>query len=540
MKAQSSHSVFSWFRAVHSRILKPNRSARRSSRCRTTLTTQSESLEVKQYPAATVLATLSGSGVLTITGTRSDDHVEINATTKQVIVTAGEAHEQEWKFKSQKVKSIVFNGGDGNDHVLNSTSKAFTANGGKGNDTLVGGSSTNRLNGGPGHDVLIGDRNADRLLGGPGNDFLIGAGGNDSLLGEAGNDKLFGDAGRDSLNGGAGNDLLSGDSGNDVLRGLEGIDQLFGGSGIDLLDGGTGADTIHATKKVDTVPGTSKADRVRSVSPHFSYDSYQRIQGMTVKDLAPLIGAAIDGWNRAGIAIDDAENVRVRIADLPGSDLGWAIQGSDGKHSIWLDSNAAGKTWFVDSTPESDEEYVGAMKENGILIPGMGFAADGSEASRGVDLLSVIRHELGHTAGLHHEESLGAMVESLTVGVRLAGTSGFSSSETTAGREFERFVGMDLSTYLNPDPNIPDWQAYYRTFGITPAPATIESNAAYGFLGSELAGYSIWSLIDTLQQLQLPQEEQYGAGYVYDVLGGGSNWYADLFIDRILSDLYLF
>src|SRR5207244_11830459 len=87
----------------------------------------------------------------------------------------------------------------------------------------------------------------------------------------------------------------------------------------------------------------------------------------------------------------------VRIADLGGATLGLASG-----HTIWLDANAAGWGWFVDSTPRNDSEFT---------TPG-----NQGEQER-MDLLTVVMHEMGHVLGYEHE-ALGVMQDTLAAGVR--------------------------------------------------------------------------------------------------------------------------
>ena len=117
-------------------------------------------------------------------------------------------------------------------------------------------------------------------------------------------------------------------------------------------------------------------------------------------DLQPLLDAAIQRWTgQLGYAIPGAGDLQVWVTDLRDDLLGLTIG-----NVIYIDRDAAGLGWYVDETPGRDE----------------GFAADGSalagsDAGSGVDLLSVISHELGHVAGLSHEVTGG---ETLGVGQR--------------------------------------------------------------------------------------------------------------------------
>jgi hypothetical protein len=98
---------------------------------------------------------------------------------------------------------------------------------------------------------------------------------------------------------------------------------------------------------------------------------------ITAADLGPVAEAARLLAGRGA----DLVAPPVRLTDLPGRQLGLY----DGA-AIWLDADAAGHGWFVDLTPSHEEEFAG------------GFAA-GAAPGR-MDLLTVLRHELGHALGL--------------------------------------------------------------------------------------------------------------------------------------------
>jgi hypothetical protein len=80
-------------------------------------------------------------------------------------------------------------------------------------------------------------------------------------------------------------------------------------------------------------------------------------------------------------------------------------------NTIWLDDNAPGWGWFVDSTPHNDSEFT---------MPG-----DQGEQHR-MGLLTVLTHELSHLLGQGHEAD-GLMAEPLTAGTRRVRSSGSNS-----------------------------------------------------------------------------------------------------------------
>jgi hypothetical protein len=108
--------------------------------------------------------------------------------------------------------------------------------------------------------------------------------------------------------------------------------------------------------------------------------------GLTAEQLQPIVAQAIGQWRAAGIdpaTLSNLANVRVRLGDLPGAELGFAAGGT-----IWIDRTAAGWGWSVNG---------GAGR---------------------MDLTTVVAHELGHVLGFAHD-STGVMEARLAPGVRL-------------------------------------------------------------------------------------------------------------------------
>jgi Ca2+-binding RTX toxin-like protein len=99
---------------------------------------------------------------------------------------------------------------------------------------------------------------------------------------------------------------------------------------------------------------------------------------LTGDALTAIADAAIDFWTdalgvEAGAALQDVE---FQVADFSGQ-----ILGLTGNGTVFIDADAAGYGWFVDPTPGDDVEFAGAT------------------APAGMDLMTVVMHELGHVLG---------------------------------------------------------------------------------------------------------------------------------------------
>jgi hypothetical protein len=207
-----------------------------------------EALEIREVKTAAITAALSSSGVLTITGTESNDHVHVYSDKSGVVVyrmqfvnsTNGGApvetpagvipitvagKTQMGLLRSQ-VKSITMDMNRGDDRVTLKSDIPATVYGSYGNDVLTAGSGAASLFGGSDNDLLFGGPGNDFLYGGKGNDYIAGGTGNDTLFGESGNDRLFGQDGIDWLYGGEDDDYLNGGNG---------IDHISGGNGVDTF-----------------------------------------------------------------------------------------------------------------------------------------------------------------------------------------------------------------------------------------------------------------------------------------------------------------
>jgi hypothetical protein len=104
----------------------------------------------------------------------------------------------------------------------------------------------------------------------------------------------------------------------------------------------------------------------------------------------------------------DASQSFTGFSDLAGTAVGQAAG-----INITLDTNATGHGWFVDTTPNDNEEFLATSNPN-VWIARAGSAADGK-----MDMLSVLLHEYGQVLGLDHSTVTGdALSAVLQPGVR--------------------------------------------------------------------------------------------------------------------------
>jgi PKD repeat protein len=122
---------------------------------------------------------------------------------------------------------------------------------------------------------------------------------------------------------------------------------------------------------------------------------------LTPQELQPIVQEAIALWRAAGIdaaQLSALSHVAVGIADFQGPWLGMGFPGA-----IWIDVNAAGYGWYIDSTPGDASAF---------------HATPGNPAWGKVDLLTVVVHELGHELGFDDTADGGLMGVFLPTGTR--------------------------------------------------------------------------------------------------------------------------
>lgn len=167
------------------------------------------------------------------------------------------------------------------------------------------------------------------------------------------------------------------------------------------------------------------------------------MRGVLLASADPLItmlDAALERWRQAGVdagRLEDLRQIDVRIAPLPGDYLALA-----GGGVIWVDADAAGRGWYVDTTPWNDDEFLGTVM---------------ARRRMGVDLLSVLAHELGHVLGLEDMASpryRGVMSDRIRTGTRVLPLDADAervgtTTELFGDRAASRWMGQYLSASWN-------------------------------------------------------------------------------------------
>jgi len=166
-------------------------------------------------------------------------------------------------------------------------------------------------------------------------------------------------------------------------------------------------------------------------------------------------------------------DISVVITDLPDRMLGR----TDGS-VIYIDADAAGYGWFIDTTPYDSREFA-LRVEDDVLV-----AAPGGTAFGEMDLLTVVSHEIGHALGFDHDDGLAVMSDELDAGVRyvLEPSSAGSGTQTTSGAlprfDFDLEVGGSKATVDWDAPPAKGWGSTLSPY----APPSASKSASENFV----------------------------------------------------------
>ena len=158
--------------------------------------------------------------------------------------------------------------------------------------------------------------------------------------------------------------------------------------------GASGTLTISLTALGSNGFVIADAVRIESLPPLMAADGELQtlvaVPSVTADELAVLAEEAVNRWNSTMLTPEQRAllaNLSFTITDLPD-----AFLGAESESTIFVDINAAGHGWYLDSTPTDDVEF-------GKYVAGSEFAATELDAAFGMDLLTVLMHEIGHRLG---------------------------------------------------------------------------------------------------------------------------------------------
>jgi hypothetical protein len=143
------------------------------------------------------------------------------------------------------------------------------------------------------------------------------------------------------------------------------------------------------------------------------------VSPLTASDVEGIVAAALTRLQSDGAATATLAQLAATpfaVGRLGGGDLALARPGV-----VVVDATASGRGWFVDPTPDQDEEFVG---DSGSTQQ----ALSGGPAAGRVDLLTAVFQELGQVVGLTD----AAWTAPLCPGVRSAGALGAAITTGTA------------------------------------------------------------------------------------------------------------
>jgi Ca2+-binding RTX toxin-like protein len=348
-------------------------------------------------------------GTLRIAGNRNANKVTLRAGRGNTIqVDVGSNGSPDVSFKRSRFRTIVVNGGAGNDRIqIDDRRRAFTTgepttlNGQAGNDRLTGGRGGETLNGGAGADTVVAGRGNDSATLGSGADtFEHGRGdGADAIDGQGGSDtvRMRGSSTADTFTAepdANGIRLSDGGSVATTARGIETV-SVRGGAGSDrLVENGTGdADQLDVGSAAG---GHVQIVRAKGSGETLDADDIEALDvapagGPDTVAIGPLAGTDLTGTN-VGLS-NDGQPDAVTLQGTPGDDAlqmsgsasGVNVTGAGAPTAI-TQADPTGDRLTVDGSAGADTVDAGALTPGsiGLTLEG-GAGADTLTGSPGDD-----------------------------------------------------------------------------------------------------------------------------------------------------------
>ena len=179
-----------------------------------------------------------------------------------------------------------------------------------------------------------------------------------------------------------------------------------GGFGLLAKDGEASFDLF--TVRTDDPAFETEADAVQTLMAASAPDRVDNSDPLTYDALAPIVDEAITRWEDE-LAGDDEALALLGDLNFVITDFGDLTLGQTAGTTVFMDDDAAGYGWFVDSTPGDDTEFREKSSDGELL------ATPASEAYGDMDLLTAVMHEMGHVLGYGDVADDAAEVMSATL-----------------------------------------------------------------------------------------------------------------------------